>query len=133
MFLLQASFNPEEISLDDDEDAGNNTFESFSDTPRSGFLNSSQSSLPGRKRLELPPPKCGTDPVDELPNEPKNSSSAELDILESVLGTKSESLGEGAGVEENPFFVIDTVGEPQLKKRRNESLYKSILDGSDEN
>jgi hypothetical protein len=143
----QASFNPDEISLDTDEDEdeaeagnGNMTFQSFCSPNSSSLLGtqptspspgSSGGSVPAtRRKLELPPPTSttGSGQDEDEEDEPvKVQNAEELKLLESVFG---KPLGESCSESENPnpLFVIDTRGEPELKRRRNESFYKEMDD-----
>jgi len=118
--VFQASFNPDEIALEDDEEdaedgGGNPSNVSPLAFPAGG--------LPQRKKLTLPPPRS-----EELEATDRNGSGTEgakeLEFVQ-FLGGGSASGGSGTVDEETPFFVLDTIGEPVSKKtRRNAALYQ---------
>ena len=141
--LLQITLNPDEISLDDDDDdegGGEGDDVDSKLKTKVDQCSSSSEQIASRKlsKLSLPPPKS-EESTEVLVNTPEakasdTSFSTELDILRSVMGsaegaagtTSSSSSSEVLTTESGISFTLDRVGEPEMKRRRNQSLFEQL-------
>ena len=132
------TLNPDEISLDDDDDDGGEGDDMDSKLEKkvesSDQCSSSSEQIASRKlsKLSLPPPKS-EESTEVLANTPEakttsTSFSTELDILRSVMGSAEAETGTGEVLttESGISFTLDRVGEPEMKRRRNQSLFEQL-------